>query len=328
MTFAWPWIFLLLPLPLLIRFLNKTDQGGEAIKLPPQVETALSEVDSINSQDRSAHQLLLWLIWILLLCALAQPSLPKNNLVQPASGRTLTLAVDLSSSMERKDFSVNNAPVDRLSVVKQVAGDFIRKRTGDRIGLVLFATEAFIASPPSFDLSAVANTLAASGTGMAGRTTAIGDAIGMAIRNLRDDNATDKAIILLSDGTNNAGSVEPESAAALAARLGITIHTIGLGSDDEPNAENLSRIQLSASAADLDEAALIAIADVTEGRYFRATDSEELSAIYNEIDQLEGAESKPPPLIVRESLVPFLLLPLLLLAWIYHLITIQGRAIA
>ena len=129
--------------------------------------------------------------------------------------------------MERRDFTIGNEAVNRLVVVKNIASEFIDNRKGDRVGLVLFGSEAFIAAPLTYDVDSVNTTLQGSGIGMAGRTTAMGDALGLAIKSLRDDPAVEKAIVLLSDGTNNSGTVEPEDAAELARSLGITVHTIG-----------------------------------------------------------------------------------------------------
>jgi len=197
----------------------------------------------------NAHTLkfvLLALAWVSLLTAIAQPYLPKATTAQPASGRALSMLVDLSTSMERKDFQIDDEAVDRLTVVKGIASRFIENRSGDRLGLVLFGTEAFIASPLTYDLNAVATTLQSSGIGMAGRTTAMGDALGLAIKSLRDDPAQEKAIVLLSDGTNNAGTAEPEDAAKLARSFGITIYTIGLGSDDATDSQQ----QFQSASAD------------------------------------------------------------------------------
>ena len=228
MHFSWPWVFLLLPLPLVLRASTGTQR--KSLRIPPELESALTQSQHSRAALKS-RMLWLWLAWCLLLLTLSQPWIPGDTSVQPVSGRALTLAVDVSASMERRDFSLDGVQSDRLSVVKQVAHDFVLARAGDRVGLVIYGKEAFIASPLTFDLNAVADILDSSGIGMAGRSTAIGDAIGLAIQTLRDDPAANKAIVLLSDGTNNAGSVEPESAAELARSLGIRIHTIAMGSE-------------------------------------------------------------------------------------------------
>ena len=199
--------------------------------------------------------------------------------------------------MERRDFSIDNETVNRLVVVKNIASEFIGSRKGDRVGLVLFGSEAFIASPLTYDVDSVNTTLQGSGIGMAGRTTAMGDALGLAIKSLRDDPAVEKAIVLLSDGTNNAGTVEPEDAAELAISLGITVHTIGLGSEDA----GIEGQQFQSASADLDEATLKAVASASGGEFFRARTSAELKAIYAEIDALESANVPAPPLIIKRD---------------------------
>jgi Ca-activated chloride channel family protein len=212
--------------------------------------------------------------------------------------------------MERKDFELDGMSVDRLTALKAVATDFVEKRAGDRIGLVLFGEGALSAAPVSFDLSALANAISEAEIGMVGRTTAIGEAIGLALVKLRDDPAAEKTVILLSDGTNNAGRAEPEDAARLAAKLSVRIHTIGMGSAP---AEAAGPIHPS---ADLDEATLKRVAQETGGRFFRARTTAELAAVYAEIDRLETSEAVAPPIVPRTDLrnVALVALALLLLA--------------
>lgn len=311
--FHWPWVLILLPLPwLLTRLPSNTEIA--AIDVPPAMETALQEIGDDRRHRITLPLCLLWLCWVLLLLAIAQPWRPGEAVVQPVSGRALALAVDASGSMEREDFSLNGVTENRLSVVKKLAGEFIRQRQGDRISLIIFGKQAFIASPLTFDLASLGHILDSAGIGMAGRSTAIGDAIGLAIQTLQDDPAQEKAIILLSDGTNNAGSVEPESAAALASTLGIRLHTIALGSVDAER----SGYQ-TAQSADLDEATLKAVAERAGGMFFRASSSDDLQQIYTTINTLEQAEAAAPPVLLQQDLrvwpQSLLLLCLLLLAW-------------
>lgn len=299
MGFEWPWAFLLLPLPVLLWLKRRVTRDASAIDLPPSVIVALQRLDQQqNNHTRWPRWLLAGIAWLALVTAITQPYKQGSGVAQPASGRALALLIDLSTSMERRDFTMDNEPVDRLSVVKHIAGQFINTRQGDRIGLVLFGSEAFIASPLSYDLQAVNAVLQSSGIGMAGRTTAIGDALGLAIKSLRDDPSPDKAIVLLSDGTNNAGSAEPEDAAALASSLGIVVHTIGLGSDASTNASQ----QFQSAAADLDEATLKSIAQGSGGEFFRAQTTEQLATIYQQINKLQNAEVIAPPLIIKQHL--------------------------
>ena len=304
--FAWPLIFLLLPLPAVVMYLQSQKPTSGSILIPPSVATALKEIEQ---QKRKAgldlhtlRLLLLGLSWLTLLIAIAQPFKPETGEATPASGRAISLLIDLSTSMERRDFSIKNEAledetVDRLVVVKKIASQFIAEREGDRVGLVLFGSEAFVASPLTYDIGSVNAVLQSSGIGMAGRTTAMGDALGLAIKSLRDDPTSEKAIVLLSDGTSNAGTAEPEDAARLAQSLGITVHTIGLGSDDSVSEGQ----QFQSASADLDEETLKAIAAASGGEFFRAHTSAELQSIYSEIDSLESADAVAPPLIVRRD---------------------------
>lgn len=296
-SFGLPLAFLALPLPLVFLWGQARARVTDAPALPPALAQALSEAGPGAGVRPSPRLVLLWLAWLCLVAGAAQPRIATGEAVTPASGRALALAVDLSGSMERRDFTLDGEARDRLSAVKAVAGAFIGRRQGDRIGLVLFGDEAFSASPVSFDRSAVIHALNESAIGMAGRTTAIGEALGLAIVKLRDDPAPQRAIVLLSDGTNNAGSVEPEDAARLARDNGIRIHTIGLGSIRQ--ADDGSPLDPS---ADLDEATLKAVSEISGGRFFRARTLEELGAAYDAIDGLEAADAESPPFVPEQDL--------------------------
>ncbi|MGQ7843171.1 VWA domain-containing protein [Granulosicoccus sp. 3-233] len=294
--FSWPWIFLLLPLPWLLQRL-RTRPALTAIDIPPSMEEALQSLPMQTRSGANVRQRLAWICWIALLSAIAQPWIPTDAVIQPASGRAIALAVDVSGSMDRQDFSLDGEISDRLSIVKQVATDFMARRSGDRLSLVLYGKEAFIASPLTFDLHALSNILDSAGIGMAGRSTAIGDAIGLSIKTLQADPAEQKAIVLLSDGTNNAGSVEPESAAELANELNIRIHSIALGSIDGERGG-----YQTAQSADLDEETLARIAELAGGEFFRASSTADLQQVYSAIDRLESAEAAAPPVILRHDL--------------------------
>ncbi|MFK8081429.1 MAG: VWA domain-containing protein [Granulosicoccus sp.] len=293
--FEWPWVFILLPAPLLFR--GTVRRPDQSLDIPPDLEAALQQLDDHNRQTLKGRLLLLWLAWCLALLSIAQPWLPGDTSAQPVSGRAMALAVDVSASMERQDFELDGIQSDRLSVVKDVARDFVMARNGDRLSLVLFGKEAFIASPLTFDLNALSSILDGAGIGMAGRSTAIGDAIGLAIQTLKDDPAESRAIVLLSDGTNNAGSVEPESAATLARSLNIRLHSIALGSEDG----DISGYA-TAQSADLDEDTLRAVAEATGGAFFRARTRDDLHDVYSAIDKLETAPVPAPPIILRRDL--------------------------
>jgi Ca-activated chloride channel family protein len=202
------------------------------------------------------------------------------------------MVVDLSGSMEEQDFQLNGQWVDRLTATKSVADDFIAKRVGDRLGLILFGREVYLQTPLTFDRATVQTLLDESAIGLAGKETAIGDAIGLAIRTLEDASVEEdrRVVILLTDGANTAGSVEPLKAAELAAQRSVVIYTVGIGAD-ALTVRSLFGLRQINPSADLDEDTLTAIADMTGGKYFRARDTEEFAKIYGMLDELEPAES-------------------------------------
>jgi Ca-activated chloride channel family protein len=210
----------------------------------------------------------------------------------PRSGRDLLMVVDLSGSMEEQDFQLQGQWVDRLTATKAVARDFIANRVGDRLGLILFGREVYLQTPLTFDRATVQTLLDESAIGLAGKETAIGDAIGLAIRTLEDASVEEgrRVVILLTDGANTAGSVEPLKAAELAAQRSVVIYTVGIGADALTVRSLFGMRQINPSA-DLDEDTLTAIAEMTGGRYFRARDTAEFAEIYAILDELEPAES-------------------------------------
>ncbi len=293
MNLVWPWVLLLLPLPLLLPKSYKANKVVDVVDVPPRVALALKQLDTSTGLNQIIARSLPWLVWGLFLLALAQPYKTSDATVQAASGRAIALVVDVSGSMSRTDFLIDGVHTDRLSAVKSVAGEFIKNRKGDRLGLVLFGSEAFIASPMSFDVTAIANNLNSAGVGMAGRSTAIGDALGLGIKLLNNDPAVEKAIILLSDGTNNAGTTEPENAAELATSFGIRIHSIALGSDTKQSGFSTS------PSADLDEETLQAIAERANGSFYRVRTFEDLQNVYSDLASMESAISDTPPVLLE-----------------------------
>jgi Ca-activated chloride channel family protein len=196
------------------------------------------------------------------------------------------LLVDLSGSMATPDFSFGGKNMDRLDVVKRVAGDFISHRQGDRIGLILFGTKPYLHVPLTFDTDYVKNALDNATIGLAGEFTAMGDAIGLAVNHLRNEEKNSRVIILLTDGASNTGALSPDQASLIAKQAGIRIYTIGIGADrlivTTPFGE-----QIINPSADLDEDALMRIAKTTGGEFFRAKNTEKLKNIYTQINQLE-----------------------------------------
>jgi Ca-activated chloride channel family protein len=288
---AWPWIVLALPLPWIYRrWLGGAASGANSALRVPAVEdfSGLGETSGGGAASRAAF----WLAfsaWVLLLLATARPQWLGKAIELPISGRDLMLAVDLSKSMQEVDFMLNGQRVDRLQATKAVVGDFIDRRIGDRLGLVLFGTQAYLHVPLTFDRRTVKQLLYETVIGLAGPSTAIGDAIGLSVKRLRDNDSEHKVLILITDGANTAGAIEPKRAAELAAQMGLTIHTIGIGADEIMVRRIFGSFRLNPSR-DLDETTLRAIADTTGGRYFRARDVDELESIYAEIDKLEPVE--------------------------------------
>ena len=288
---AWPWVLLSLPLPWLARIVlpRARPDLGAALRLPLQLALGLDLKGAANRR-RWLRQGLAWLAWVLLVIAAARPQWVGDPMQLPLSGRDLLLAVDVSGSMESQDYLWQGRPVDRLSLVKAVAGDFIERRTGDRIGLILFGSRAYLQTPLTYDRSTVKTMLEEAVIGLAGRETAIGDAIALAVKRLRDRSEKNRVLILLTDGTNTAGAISPLEAADLAARTGVRIYTIGIGGGAVGVSTPFGILRRQAS--DLDAETLQAIAQKTGGRYFQATDTEELAAIYRELDQLEPTQQE------------------------------------
>jgi Ca-activated chloride channel family protein len=230
--------------------------------------------------------------WVLAVFAAARPQFVGEPVALPMTGRDLLLSVDLSGSMEEQDFQLNGEWVDRLTALKSVATDFIERRVGDRLGLILFGREAYLQAPLTFDRKTVSTLLDESVIGLAGKETAIGDSIGLAIRTLEDAGVEQgrRVLLLLTDGANTAGAVEPRKAAELAAQRQVVIYTIGIGADSL-TVRSLFGLREINPSADLDEETLTAIAEATGGRYFRARDTTEFAQIYQILDQLEPAES-------------------------------------
>ena len=288
--FAWPWLLTLLPLPLLIRYLLPAQHPVEqaALKVPFLADFSVGQTTA-SSQAKQWPLLLAAIAWLLLVLACTRPQWLGEPIEQAVSGRDLMLAVDLSGSMEEQDFMINNKPVDRLTASKWVAGDFINRRVGDRIGLILFGTQAYLQTPLTFDRKTVLTLLNESVIGLAGENTAIGDAIGLAVKRLKNQAANSRVLILMTDGANTAGEIAPLKAAELAAASHLKIYTIGIGADEMIVRSFFGNRKVNPSR-DLDENTLVKIAESTGGRYFRARNAEELSYIYLLLDKLEPVE--------------------------------------
>ncbi|MGP0592743.1 vWA domain-containing protein [Nitrospira sp. T9] len=295
-TLAWPWVLALVLCPWLVRrwATPVSNSSGRAMKLPHFEDIMALQSNQLIGATRSRHSTLFWvgiLIWAALLLAAARPQWSGEPVGLPTSGRDLMLAVDVSGSMKIPDFSVKGQEVNRLEVVKTAAGEFIAGRTGDRIGLIIFGSQAYVQTPLTFDRDTVKTMLTETEIGLAGQETAIGDAIGLAVKRLREQPAGSRVLVLLTDGANTAGEVSPTQAAALAEEQGIRIYAIGVGAD-RMEIESFFGTQTVNPSRDLDEDTLRHLAQRTGGLYLRAKDTEGLMRVYKELDRLEPAATE------------------------------------
>lgn len=284
---AWPWMALVLPLPwMLRRLLPPAGPRAAALFVPLAAEVA--DQGGAVLPRSSLRVVLAVLTWLSLVAAATRPQWLGEPQPIPTTGRQLLLAVDVSGSMEQRDMA---GGLTRLQVVQRVAGDFIERRHGDRVGLILFGSRPYLQAPVTPDLATVRRFLDQAMIGVAGRETALGDAIGLALKRLRanggQEEAANAVIVLLTDGRNTAGVMPPREAARLAARAGPRIHTIGVGRSGQRGA-----FGPLTTGSDLDEDTLKDIAHTTGGEYLRATDAAALAAAYRRLDELEPAAGR------------------------------------
>ena len=284
---AWPWMALLLPLPWLHYVLRAPAESGGSIVFVPIAATLTAAAPQVATRSRSSR-LIFTALWILLVAAAVRPQWLGDPQPVPTTGRRLMLAIDVSGSMATQDMA---GRMSRLQVVQEVAGRFIDGRHGDRVGLILFGTQPYLQAPLTADVGTVHRFLNDAVVGVAGTQTAIGDAIGLAIKRIRAEAGEGHAaapgqtvLVLLTDGENDAGAMPPLEAAKLAAQTGLRIYTVGVGAAPEN-----SVFGMDTGNSDLDEDSLKAIAKATGGEYFRATDANALQAVYRQIDRLEPA---------------------------------------
>ncbi|WP_242110504.1 vWA domain-containing protein [Luteimonas aquatica] len=285
-TLAWPWLLLALPLPWLARWLLPARRGAAAALNVPYGARLDAIATGRGGGRAGAGNPWLWLAWALLCLAAARPQQLGEAVQPPQSGRDLMLAVDLSGSMAEEDMELGNGVVDRLTAAKAVLADFLDRRVGDRVGLLVFGQRAYALAPLTLDRESVRQQLLDSVVGLAGQETAIGDAIGLAVKRLRAQPAEQRVLILLTDGVSNAGMLDPIKAAELARDEHVRIHTIAFGGAGELSVFGF-RLPVPGGGDDIDEAGLKRIADMTGGRAFRARDTAQLAGIYAEIDKLE-----------------------------------------
>jgi Ca-activated chloride channel family protein len=293
-SLAWPWVLLAIPLPILInRFMPESSSLQDAgLKVPSFGGFSVLADRSRTEQLRSWKLWVAVLAWLLLVVAAARPERIGDELDVPVSGRNLMLAVDLSGSMDQKDFELGARRVDRLTATKAVASDFISRREGDRIGLILFGERAYLQVPLTLDRETVKVLLLEAFIGLAGEKTAIGDAITLAVKRIHDleEDPGEQVLVLLTDGANTAGEVQPMKAAELAQQIGLRIYTIGIGAEQLEVSSLIGGRRNINPSADLDEETLTGIAEMTGGRYFRAVDTASLQDIYRLVDELEPVD--------------------------------------
>jgi len=292
--FLWPLVFAALPLPWLLRHFMPHAGKREAALYVPFFRT-LSRLDA-NPTHGNVRNIVLALMailaWILLVTAAARPQWIGDPIELPTTGRDLMLVVDISGSMEAQDMQLGGQGANRLQVVKSVVGDFVARRTGDRLGLILFAARAYTQAPLTFDRMTVETLLYEAQIGIIEENaTAIGDGIGLAVKHLRERPEASRVIIMLTDGVNNAGEVTPLQAGELAMREKIKVYTIGIGAESGASGSLFGPRSVNPSA-DLDVDTLTEIATSTGGQFFRARDRNELERIYTMLDELEPVEQE------------------------------------
>lgn len=294
----WYWVLCLLPLPWLARWLLTPARTGAGafLRVPfyEEVYAAAGKKHRSTQRHTRAMRALYLLIWLLLVFAVAQPQHVGDPVSINPKARDLMIAVDTSGSMEMRDMRLHGDPVDRLTAIKAVVEEFVNRRENDRVGLILFGTQAYLQTPLTFDRKTVQVLLNEAQIGIAGEHTAIGDAIGLALKRLSGHRKGSKVLILLTDGANTAGAVSPVQAAELAAKQGMKIYTIGVGADEMkmPGLLGFGTRTINPSA-DLDEGTMKKIAQLTGAQYFRARNTDELRRIYQMLDKLEPIEVDP-----------------------------------
>ena len=282
-----PWVLLLLPVPLLaMRLLRARSREGGALVVPEGIGGALIAAGhgGAGEAERRLGRVLVWAVWALVLLALAGPRSLAPVSALKVSGRDLAVVLDLSGSMVRDDFYLDGEQITRLEAVTTVGAEFARRRGGDRVALIVFGSEAYYAAPFTFDVEAVARRIEEATIGISGRATNISDGLGLALKRMANSEAASRVVILLSDGSNNAGATNPRGVADLAAGMGVRVHTIALGPKDKAEAEEGERGVVDAET-------LRAIAAISGGESFRVRTTEDLVEVTQALDRLEATDS-------------------------------------
>ena len=288
LSFIWPWFYLILPLPFLYRKLRRS-ANSESPYLESTILLSIAETQNRLVSSTSQRRLLILLLiiaWLSLVTAIARPVNIGDPVALPTTGRDILLAVDISGSMEREDMIINGRQVNRLYAVKSVVSEFVNTREGDRLGLILFGERAYLQTPLTFDTKTLQDLLIEAQIGFAGNGTAIGDAIGLSVKKLKERPDSNRVLILLTDGSNTAGVLSPSEASDIAKKAKVKIYTIGIGDGRQRNQVLFGQTLVNQNN-DLDERTLTAIADLTGGKYFRARDPRELRSIYDQLNKLE-----------------------------------------
>lgn len=295
LTFGWAWCFLALPLPWLFGKDSPPHPAG-SLRLPRLPAYASGGPGKALSHARWLSGLL----WLLLVTAAARPQLPGQAIAQPLSGHSLMLAFDISASMGTRDLLFSGRPIDRLSAARILADGFLERSGGNRAGLIVFGSQAFLHTPLTLDMNALRNALATAEIGLAGKETALGDAIGLATRHLRGQASISRSLVIVTDGTNNSGQLTPQQATWLARREGVRIHALHLGDNLQPG--------------ESEEQPLRDMAEQTGGSYRRAVDSRSLAGFWQELAEAEGMDQGQRFVYPRQELYHWPLALALLLA--------------
>lgn len=317
--FAWPWAFLFLPLPLIARWLLPAANSAKvALWLPQAQYLRPTETSSAYKQHRL--WLLPLLVWLALLAAIAQPRWLGEPIAINPEAREIMIALDLSGSMEMDDMTYQGRRASRLEAAHSILADFIRRRQGDRIGLIVYADSAHVYVPITSDLETVAQLAEEARIGLAGERTALGDAIALSIRYFNDRENTERVVLMLTDGMINSGVINAEQAIHLARNHDVKIHTIGIGAE-EMTVRGLFGERRINPSSDLDESFLATIAESTGGEYFRAKSESDMESIYSAIDSLEPIAAdeqyfRPHTSLVHWPLALGLLIALLHMWWL------------
>jgi len=315
--FEWPWLLLALPLPLLVYWLPAKNKATTAALKMPYLVSGLSTSSQVKHKNR-APLIILSLIWALVVLAVSRPQWLGDAIDIPTEGREMMIAVDLSGSMQVEDMNLNGRTLNRLEMLKVLLGEFIQDRVGDRLGLILFGDDAYMQTPMTFDRKTVKQMLDETVLGLVGKKTAIGDAIALAVKRFDEKKESNRVLLLLTDGQNTAGKISPDQALELAIAKDITIYTIGIGADVMLQQSLFGTRQVNPSS-ELDETTLQKLAKETGGRYFRARDSQSMTAIYQLLDQLEPVEQDHQQMRPLSALFYWPLATAMLLAFLYFI---------